>query len=91
MRIENNVNLNSKNNIKSTDNNIHYYNLNSKQDMVSFGANLNKPAKGILSKFKEVVLKPFRAIENAIQQAELEAKLRKEAEEAARLAKEKAA
>ena len=91
MRIENNVNLNSKNNIKSTDNNIHYYNLKSEQDTVSFGANLNKPTKGLVSKFKEVVLKPFRAIENAIQQAELEAKLRKEAEEAARLAKEKAA
>jgi len=87
MRIENNISLNPKISAKSDPNsNINYYNIKSEPDTVSFGANLDKPARNFFGKLLELLSSPINAIKKRIKKSEIKAQIKKEAEEAAKKA-----
>ena len=89
MRIENNCYFDLKNN-NIYKNNSKYNNLISKSHSISFGANINKSSEGLFSKFAKILYFPINAIKKSMEKAALEAKLKKEAEEAARKAEQAA-
>lgn len=81
MRVENNCSFSTNNSIATNRTNVRFHNYKSKPDSVSFGANHYETAKGLLGKIWDELL-PYINPKAA--------KLKKEAQEAQRIAEEKA-
>ena len=87
MRVENNIHYGLINN---KTNSIKCHNFVSNPCYVSFEARLNKPSSSLFNKLADILTSPISAIKKQIERAELNAKLKKEAEEAAKKAEQAA-
>ena len=83
MRIVNNYSYTAPKSNATVKNNSIIMSNPSCRDSLSFGANLNKPSKGIIAKITDVISAPFKSI---IERNKEKARLKQEAEEAARKA-----